>query len=85
MVIDGKGCEACVLVGLDPQTLQTTHEIDLDPGAESVAVGNGLVWVTDSKRNRVLRIDPRTDEVVGRPRWAAFLGTSRSIRTGSGS
>ena len=57
VVIDGKGCEACLLVELDPQTLETTHEIDLDPGAESVAVGNGLVWVSDSKRNRVLRID----------------------------
>ena len=65
VVIDGKGCEACLLVGLDPQTLETTHQIDLDPGAESVAVGNGLVWVSDSKRNRVLRIDPRTDELVG--------------------
>jgi streptogramin lyase len=65
VVVDGKGCEACMLVGLDPQTLKTTDEIDLDQGAESVAVGNGLVWVTDSERNRVLRIDPGTDEVVG--------------------
>jgi streptogramin lyase len=65
VIIDANGCEACVLVGLDPKTLATTHEIDLDPGAESVAVGNGLVWVSDSKRNRVLRIDPSTDEVIG--------------------
>jgi streptogramin lyase len=65
VVLDGQGCEACVLVGLDPQTLKKTHEIDLDPGAESVAVGNGLIWVTDSERNRVLRIDPGTDKVVG--------------------
>jgi streptogramin lyase len=54
-----------VLVGLDPQTLKTTHEIDLDPGAESVVVANGLVWVTDSEKNRVLRVDPQTDKVVG--------------------
>lgn len=65
VIVDGKGCEACVLAGFDPQTLATTHEIDLDPGAASVAAGNGLVWVTDSKRNRVLRIDPGTDTVVG--------------------
>jgi DNA-binding beta-propeller fold protein YncE len=65
IVVDGKGCEACVLMGLDPRTLKTTHEIDLDSGAESVAVANGLVWVTDSKKNRVLRVDPRTDKVVG--------------------
>jgi streptogramin lyase len=65
IVVDGKSCEACVLRGLDPQTLKTTHEVDLDPGAESVAVANGLVWVTDSKKNRVLRVDPKTDEVVG--------------------
>ncbi len=65
VIIDGQGCEACVLAGFDPQTLQRTHEIDLDPGAGSVAVGSGLVWVSDSKRKRVLRIDPQTDEVVG--------------------
>jgi streptogramin lyase len=65
VIIDGKSCEACVLAGFDPQTLSRTHEIDLDPGAASVAVGNGFVWVSDSKRNRVLRIDPRTDEVAG--------------------
>jgi DNA-binding beta-propeller fold protein YncE len=78
IVLDGKGCESCVLAGLDPKTLEMTHEIGLDPGAESVAVGNGLVWVSDSKRNRVLRIDPRTDKVVGEtkvgglPRYIAF-------------
>jgi DNA-binding beta-propeller fold protein YncE len=65
IVIDGKGCEACVLAGLDPKSLEITHEIDLDPGAASVAVGDGFVWVSDSKRNRVLRIDPHTDEVAG--------------------
>jgi streptogramin lyase len=65
IVVDGKGCEACLLVGLDPKTLETTHEIDLDPGAESVVVANGLVWVSDSKKNRVLRVDPKTDKVVG--------------------
>jgi streptogramin lyase len=65
VIIDGKSCEACVLAGFDPRTLSRTHEIDLDPGAASVAVGNGFVWVSDSKRNRVLRIDPRTDEVAG--------------------
>ena len=65
LVIDGKGCEACVLAGFDPETLKMTHEVDLDPGAASVALGNGFVWVSDSKRNRVLRIDPSTDEIVG--------------------
>jgi streptogramin lyase len=65
VIIDGKSCEACVLAGFDPQTLSRTHEIDLDPGAASVAVGNGFVWVSDSKGSRVLRIDPRTDKVVG--------------------
>jgi streptogramin lyase len=65
VIVDGHGCQACVLAGFDPQTLRRTHEVDLDPGAASVAVGNGLVWVSDSKRNRVLRIDPQTDEVLG--------------------
>jgi streptogramin lyase len=65
VIVDGKGCQACLLLGLDPKTLAKTHEIDLDPGAASVAVGNGFVWVSDSKRNRVLRIDPKADRVVG--------------------
>jgi streptogramin lyase len=65
MILDGQGCEACVLAGFDPKTLSMTHQIDLDPGAASVAVGNGLVWVSDAQRNRVLRVDPRSDEVVG--------------------
>jgi glutamine cyclotransferase len=65
VIIDGKGCAACVLAGFDPKTLSMTHEIDLDPGAVSVAAGDGFLWVTDGKRNRVLRVDPRTDEVVG--------------------
>ncbi len=65
LIIDGQGCEACVLAGFDPDTLRMTHEIELDPGAASVAVGNGLLWVSDSKANRVLRVDPRTDEVLG--------------------
>jgi streptogramin lyase len=81
MVIDGKGCESCVLAGFDPDTLKMTHEIDLDQGAESVAVGNGLVWVSDSEKNRVLRIDPTTDKVVGEtkvgglPRYIAWDST----------
>jgi virginiamycin B lyase len=65
VIIDGESCEACVLAGFDPRTLSMTHKIALDPGAASVAVGNGLLWVSDSKANRVLRIDPRADEVVG--------------------
>jgi streptogramin lyase len=64
LVVDGQVCEACVLVGIDPQTLKPAHEIDLDPGAASVAVGHGFVWVTDPKRNRVLKVDPATDEIV---------------------
>jgi DNA-binding beta-propeller fold protein YncE len=65
VIVDGKGCESCVLLGLDPRNLSTTHELDLTQGAESVAVGGGFVWVSDSEKNRVLRIDPRTDEVLG--------------------
>lgn len=65
MVLDGQGCEACVLGGFDPKTLSMTHQIELEPGAASVAVGGGFVWVSDSQRNRVLRIDPRTNDVVG--------------------
>jgi streptogramin lyase len=72
MIVDGKGCEACVLVGLDPDTLRTTHQIDLDPGAGSVAVGNGYVWVTELEPDRLLRIDARTDEILSQTKIGAL-------------
>lgn len=65
VIIDGKSCQACLLAGFDPKTLSRTHEIKLDPGAASVVMGDGLVWVSNSKRDEVLRIDPSTDKVVG--------------------
>lgn len=43
VIIDGQGCEACVLAGFDPTTLSRTYEIGVDPGAASVAVGNGFI------------------------------------------
>jgi virginiamycin B lyase len=65
VIIDGKGCKSCVLAGFDPKTLKMTHEVDFDQSVQSVAAGDGVLWVADSERNRVLRVDQQTDEVVG--------------------
>ncbi|HVM40197.1 MAG TPA: hypothetical protein VM618_05390 [Acidimicrobiia bacterium] len=52
------------LVRLDPATGRVTDRLDLGEGApSSVAVGHGSVWVTDSREDRVLRIDPEDVEV----------------------
>jgi streptogramin lyase len=65
MVVDGEKCEACVLVGVDPESMKVTHRLDLDEGASSVGVGFGSVWVTNPEADTVTRVDHGSDEVRG--------------------
>lgn len=54
------------LVRIDPASNTVVGTIDLGEGASptDVAVGFGSAWVTDSSKNRVVRVDPTTDEIV---------------------
>lgn len=63
VIADGKGCEACILIGVDPNSLEVSHEIEIEPGASSVIVGLGSVWVANPTSATVSMIDPATDEV----------------------
>jgi serine/threonine protein kinase len=51
----------------DPQTTPIAV-----PGATFVAVGNGAIWVTGD--NKLTRIDPESNEVVGEPVDLGFTG-----------
>ena len=64
LITDGKGCGACVLTGVDPQTLDIAHEIRIEAGASSVGVGAGSIWVTNPKKSLVQQIDPSAEEVT---------------------
>lgn len=54
------------LVRIDPGSNTVVATVDLGDGASptDVAVGFGSAWVTDSSRDRVVRVDIETDEVV---------------------
>jgi hypothetical protein len=69
---------------LDPRTGRVRSRIWNQPSrwsgrSSQVAVGAGFVWVLDSERNAVMRVDPRTNRVVRR---RAFH--DRLLRLGAG-
>ena len=63
VIADGKGCEACVLIGVDADSLAVSHEIEVEPGASSVVVGLGSVWVANPKSATISMVDVATDEI----------------------
>ena len=85
LVIDGKGCEACVLAGFDPETLKMTHEVELDPGAASVAARQRLRLGQRLKAQPGAADRPEhRRESSARPRSAACPSTWPWIPTASG-
>lgn len=53
------------ILRIDPRTDEVTHTVELGGSSLSaVAVGHRSVWVTDSRRDRLLRLDPTRVEVV---------------------
>lgn len=55
------------LIRIDPLTAQVVATIPLDGDSRVVAVGGGAVWVTNRQNNTVTRIDPLTNEQIGKP------------------
>lgn len=82
VVADGKGCEACLLSGVDPDSLDVSHQIEITPGGSSVAVGLGSVWVANPEDGSVARIDPSADEVTGE---TPVGGSPQFVTVGEGS
>jgi len=65
VVADDKSCEACLLLGVDPDSLEVSHEVEIEPGGASVGVGLGSVWVANPEAGVVTKVDPKAGEVVG--------------------
>ena len=56
-IANGSGCENCVLVRIDPDTVTVTDRFPVPPGASAVRAGLGGVWITYGDIG-VLRVDP---------------------------
>ncbi len=81
LVGDDKRCQACVLIGVDPKTLEVEHEVEIEKGSASVATGLGAVWVTNPKQGTVTRVDPHTGEPISE---TAVQGGPQHIAVGEG-
>jgi len=76
---------------IDPQTNRLAATIPLETGAMDMAVGEGYVWVAQNnfslvrplRDNRLLRIDPRTNQLVNPP--LQIPGGSPTVAVGRGS
>jgi virginiamycin B lyase len=63
-IADGDGCSGCVLVRIDPVTVEITDTYDVPEGGTAVRAGLGGVWITYFDEDLVARVDPETGEVV---------------------
>jgi streptogramin lyase len=63
-IADGEGCSGCVLVRLDPGTVEITDEYDVPVGATAVRAGLGGIWITYAADDLVVHVDPETGQVV---------------------
>jgi class 3 adenylate cyclase/streptogramin lyase len=59
------GSQDDVLARVDPGTLETTDVITGIQNPESIAVAGGALWIVETGRRHVLRIDPETNRVAG--------------------
>ena len=82
VVADDKGCEACLLLGVDPDSLEVSHEIEIEPGGASVAIGLGSVWVANPEAGTVIAVDPEAGEVVNE---TPIDGSPQYLAVGEGS
>jgi DNA-binding beta-propeller fold protein YncE len=62
-ITNGKGCETCVLVRIDPDKMTVTGRFSVPPGASAVRAGLGGVWITYFGDVNVLRVDPTSGAV----------------------
>lgn len=64
VIADGDDCSACMLVRIDPRTVEIADTYDVPEGGTAVRAGLGGVWITYSSEDRVAHVDPETDAVV---------------------
>jgi YVTN family beta-propeller protein len=63
-IADGDDCSGCVLVRIDPESVEITDTYDVPEGGTAVRAGLGGIWITYSAKDRVVRVDPESGEVV---------------------
>jgi streptogramin lyase len=63
-IADGEDCSGCVLVRIDPETVEIVATYDVPDGGTAVRAGLGGIWVTYFAQDRVVRVDPETGGVV---------------------
>ena len=63
-IADGDDCSGCVLVRIDPETLDIADTYDVPEGGTAVRAGLGGIWITYFAEDRVVRVDPETGAVV---------------------
>jgi streptogramin lyase len=63
-IADGDDCSGCVLVRIDPASVEITDTYAVPQGGTAVRAGLGGIWITYSSEDRVVRVDAETGEVV---------------------
>jgi virginiamycin B lyase len=63
-IADGDDCSGCVLVRIDPETVEITDTYDVPEGGTAVRAGLGGIWITYFFEGRIAHVDPETGEVV---------------------
>lgn len=62
-IADGDHCSGCVLVRIDPETVEIADTYDVPEGGTAVRAGLGGVWISYFAEDRVARVDPETGEI----------------------
>jgi streptogramin lyase len=63
-IAHGDDCSGCVLVRINPETVEIADTYPVPEGGTAVRAGLGGVWITYAVEDRVAHVDPETGEVV---------------------
>jgi hypothetical protein len=69
-----------VLRKVSPDTLNTVREIPVGAGSSAVVADSAAVWVANGDQGRLLRVDPRSNDVVAR----IAVGTTHNVALAAG-
>jgi serine/threonine-protein kinase len=75
------GSDAGTLTVFDPLTGRRRDEKEINGTPDALAYGSGSVWALDFLESEVIRIDPSSDEIIGRVQLG---GNPRDIAAGDG-
>lgn len=64
VVVNGPGCQNCVLARVDPKSLKVVAKITVANRSSSVRVGYGAVWVVSPAQGTVQKVSAASNKVV---------------------